>query len=199
MTPLKRSIPISHPALTGNEKKYVEECLQTTWISSIGRFIPEFERAFADFCSVEHAVACTSGTTALHLALMGLDVGHGDEVLVPSLTFVATANAVCYCGAKPVFVDCEPDTWNIDPRVIEQHISDKTKGIIVVHLYGHPVEMEPVLRVARRHGLFVLEDAAQAHGAEYQGRRVGGLADIAVFSFFGNKIVTTGEGGIGSL
>lgn len=127
---------------------------------------------------------------------MALGVGRGDEVIVPTLTFVATANAVKYCGARPVFVDSEPETWNMDPTLIEARVTPRTKGIIVVHLYGHPVDMDPVMSLARRHGLFVIEDAAEAHGAEYKGRRAGSIGDIATFSFYGNKIITTGEGGM---
>lgn len=192
----RKFIPLAHPVLSGNEKKYVEECLQTTWISSIGKFLPLFEERFAEFCGVEHAVSCNNGTAALHLALLGLGVRPGDEVIVPTLTFVATANAVRYCSATPVFVDSEPVTMNIDPEKIEAKITDRTKGIVAVHLYGHPAEMDPILKLARKRGLFVLEDAAEAHGAEWRGRRVGSIGDAATFSFFGNKIITTGEGGM---
>jgi perosamine synthetase len=189
-------IPVAAPDLSGNEKAYVLDCLDSTWISSSGKYLDRFEAGFAEFCGVRHAVACSNGTTALHLALVALGVGPGDEVIVPTLTFVATANTVTYCGAQPVFVDAEPDTWTIDPAAIEAKITPRTKGIIVVHLFGHPADMDPINALARRHGLFVLEDAAQAHGAEYRGRRAGSLSDIATFSFFGNKIVTTGEGGM---
>lgn len=192
----KRFIPVAAPVLQGNEKAYVLDCLESTWISSTGKYIEQFEAAFAEFCGVQQALSCSNGTTALHLALMALGIGPGDEVLVPTLTFVATANAVTYCGARPVFVDAEPNTWNINPALIEAQITPRTRGIIVVHLFGHPVDMDPVLSLASRHGLFVLEDAAQAHGAEYKGRRVGSLGDVATFSFFGNKIVSTGEGGM---
>jgi perosamine synthetase len=191
-----RFIPVAAPDLSGNEQQYVADCLHSTWISSTGSYIGRFEGAFAEFCGVKHAVSCSNGTTALHLAMLALGVGPGDEVIVPTLTFVATANAVAYCGARPVFVDSEPDTWNIDPTLIEAKIGSKTRGIIVVHLFGHPVDMDPILSMARRHGLFVVEDAAQAHGAEYKGRRVGSIGDVATFSFFGNKIITTGEGGM---
>jgi len=189
-------IPVAAPDLNGNEKAYVLDCLDSTWISSSGKYLDRFEAAFAEFCGVRHAIACSNGTTALHLALVALGVGPGDEVLVPTLTFVATANTVMYCGATPVFVDAEPDTWTIDPAAIEAKITPRTKGIIVVHLFGHPTDIDPINAIARRHGLFVMEDAAQAHGAEYRGRRAGSLGDIATFSFFGNKIVTTGEGGM---
>ena len=193
---MKRFIPVGAPALVGNEKAYVLDCLESTWISSSGQYVQRFETAFAEFCNVKHAISCCNGTVALHLALLALGVGPGDEVIVPTLTFVATANAVTYCGAQPTFVDSEPETWNLDPSLLEDLITPRTKGIIVVHLYGHPVDMDPVLVVARKRGLFVIEDAAEAHGAEYKGRRVGSLGDIATFSFYGNKIVTTGEGGM---
>ena len=189
-------IPVAAPALVGNERAYVMDCLETTWISSTGQYIDRFERAFAEFCGVKHAVSCSNGTTALHLALLALGVGPGDEVLVPTLTFVATANAVAYCGARPVFVDSDPHTWNIDPAALEEKITDRTRGIVAVHLFGHPADMPAISAVARRHGLFVLEDAAQAHGAECEGRRTGSLGDVAAFSFYGNKIITTGEGGM---
>jgi perosamine synthetase len=192
----KRFLPVAEPVLAGNEIAYVTDCLDTTWISSNGAYIERFERGFAEFCGVQHAIAVCNGTAALHVALLGLGIGPGDEVIVPTLTFVATANAVTYCGARPVFVDSEPETWNMDPALIEEKITPRTRGIIVVHLYGHPVDMDPVLAIARRHGLFVVEDAAEAHGAEYKGRRAGSLADAATFSFYGNKIITTGEGGM---
>jgi perosamine synthetase len=188
-------IPVAKPLLEGNEIKYVTECLETSWISSAGRFITEFEASFAKFCGVEHCIATNNGTTALHLALVAMGVGPGDEVIVPTLTYIASANAVSYCGATPVFADCDPRTMNIDPKSVAAKIGRKTKGILVVHLYGHPANMDPITDLAAQHGLFVLEDAAEAHGAEYKGRRVGSIGRCATFSFFGNKIVTTGEGG----
>jgi perosamine synthetase len=192
----REMIRVAHPVFLGNEKKYVQECLDAMWISAAGRFVGAFEQEFARFCGVEHAIACNTGTGALHLALMALDVGAGDEVIVPTLTYVATANAVRYCGATPVFVDSEPRTMNLDPEKIEEAISPRTKGIVAVHIYGHPADLHPIQQIAARHKLFVLEDAAQAHGARYWDRIVGGIGDVAMFSFFGNKIVTTGEGGM---
>ncbi|OYU70474.1 MAG: aminotransferase DegT [Alphaproteobacteria bacterium PA2] len=189
-------ISVAAPDLGGRETEYVMECMTSGWISSSGRFIADFEAAFAEFCGVKHAIAVNNGTTALHLALVALDLGPGDEVLVPDLTYIASANAVRYCGATPVFVDNDPRTFNLDPDLLEAKITPRTKGIIPVHLYGHPVDMDPVMEVARRHNLFVLEDAAEAVGATYKGRRVGGIGDCATFSFFGNKIITTGEGGM---
>jgi perosamine synthetase len=192
----KRFIPVAAPALVGNEKKYVMDCLDSNWISSNGQYVERFERAFAEFCGTRHAISCCNGTAALHVALLSLGVGPGDEVIVPTLTFVASANAVAYCGAKPVFCDSEHETWNLDPTLLEKQITAKTKGIIAVHLYGHPVDMDPVLDLAKRRGLFVIEDAAEAHGAVYKGRRVGSIGDMGTFSFYGNKIITSGEGGM---
>ncbi len=189
-------IPVSAPTLAGREKEYVLDCLNSTWISSNGKYIKTFESVFASFCGTQYAVSCCNGTVALHLALLGCGVKPGDEVLVPTLTFVATANAVTYCGATPVFVDSEPETWNMDPSLLEQQITERTKGIIVVHLYGHPADMDPILAVAKKYSLFVIEDSAEAHGAEYRGRKVGSIGNLGTFSFYGNKIVTCGEGGM---
>jgi len=192
----KRTIPVSAPMLVGNEKAYVIDCLDSTWISSAGSYVKKFESSFADFCGARHALSCCNGTVALHLALVALGVGPGDEVIVPTLTFVATANVVNYCGARPVFVDAEPDAWTMNPALIEEKITARTKGIIVVHLYGHPVDLDPILSLARRRGLFVVEDAAEAHGAEYKDSKVGALGEVGAFSFYGNKAITTGEGGM---
>ena len=188
-------IHIASPDLSGNEKLYVNECLDSTWISSVGHFITDFERAFAELCGARHAIATNNGTTALHLALAALGVGPGDEVIVPVLTYIATANAVRYCGAEPVFVDVEADTMNMDPRLFEAAITDRTRAVIPVDLYGHPADMTAISEIALRHGVVVLEDAAEAHGAELDGRRVGSFGRATAFSFFGNKILTTGEGG----
>ncbi|OPA80200.1 aminotransferase DegT [Paenibacillus selenitireducens] len=193
---MKKRYPIAIPVLNGNEKKYVTDCLDSTWISSNGSYIERFEQGFCDFCDTKHAISCSNGTTALHLALMAHGVERGDEVIIPTLTFVATANAVNYCGATPVFIDSEPDTWNINPELIETKITPRTKGIIVVHIYGHPVNMDPIMDIAQKHGLFVIEDAAEALGAEYKGKMIGSIGHSATFSLFGNKIITTGEGGM---
>jgi perosamine synthetase len=189
-------LQVSRPIFDGNEAQYLLECIESGWVSGNGRFVPLFEDSYARYCGVGHGVAVSSGTAALHLALLALGVGPGDEVILPTLTYVATANAVVYCGATPVFADCDPQTWTIDPESLEPLITARTRGLIVVHLFGHPANMDPILEIATRRGLFVLEDAAQAHGAEYKRRRVGGLGDAAIFSFFGNKIITTGEGGM---
>jgi perosamine synthetase len=192
----KRKVSVASAMLVGNEKAYVLDCLDSTWISSSGKYVERFESSFADFCQARHAISCCNGTVALHLALVALGVGPGDEVIVPTLTFIASANAVAYCGATPVFVDVEPDSWTIDASRIQEKITARTRGIIVVHLYGHPCDLDPILSLAQRHNLFVIEDAAEAHGAEYKGKKVGALADIGIFSFYGNKVMTTGEGGM---
>jgi len=189
-------IPIAEPAIGEGELKNVIEAVKSGWISSKGKFIEEFEKGFADYCEVRYGVATSNGTSALHLALASLGVGRGDEVIVPTLTFVATANAVTYCDAKPVFVDSHPEYWCIDPEKIEEKITKNTKAIIAVHLYGHPCDMDWIRDIAEDRELYVIEDAAEAHGAEYKGKKVGSLSDVSCFSFYGNKIITTGEGGM---
>jgi perosamine synthetase len=189
-------IPVAAPLLDGRETEYVLECMSTSWISSVGRFIGEFEDSFAKFCEVEHAVATNNGTTALHLALVALGLQPGEEVIVPTLTYVASANAVRYCDAIPVFVDNDIRSFNLDPDEVAAKITGRTRGIMAVHLYGHPADLDPILELAEKHGLFVLEDAAEAVGARYKNRIIGGHGTCAAFSFFGNKIITTGEGGM---
>lgn len=190
-----RRIPVAAPDLSGNEEAYVVEAIRSSWISSTGPFVDRFEREFAAACGTSAALGVCNGTVALHLALLALGVRSGDEVLVPALTYVATANAVRYVGGEPVFVDVDPATWCLDPAKIEASITRQTRGIIAVHLYGHPADMDAINRVAGIHGLWVVEDAAEAHFATYKGEPVGGLADIATFSFYGNKLITSGEGG----
>ena len=191
----KAMIPVAQPDLTGNEEKYVVDAIRSSWISSSGKYLDRFEREFAAACNADATLGVSNGTVALHLALMALDVRPGDEVLVPSLTYIATANAVRYVGAEPVFVDVDPDTWCIDPAKLEAAITRRTRGIIAVHLYGHPADMDAINHLAAVHGLWVVEDAAEAHFATYKGRVVGSLARCATFSFYGNKILTSGEGG----
>lgn len=191
-----KMIPVCEPALKGNELKYVTECVMDGWISSHGKFIQKFEESFAKFCGVKHAVACCNGTAAIHLALESHKIGSGDEVIIPSFTMIATANAVVYSGARPVLVDSEKGTWNIDPKKIGEKITPKTKAIMPVHIYGHPCDMDAINKIAKKHGLLVIEDAAEAHGAEYKGKRTGSLGDSAAFSFYSNKIISTGEGGM---
>lgn len=190
-----KKLPVAAADLTGNEEAYVVEAIRSSWISSSGEFVNKFEHVFSDKCMANHTIATCNGTVALHLALLALDVRPGDEVLVPSLTYVATANAVRYVGAEPIFIDVDPLTWCIDPSRIEDAITPRTKGIIAVHLYGHPADMDRINHLAAVHGLWVVEDAAEAHFATYKGKPVGGLANIGTFSFYGNKIITCGEGG----
>lgn len=189
-------IPVCEPYLNGNEREYVEDCLKTNWISSKGKYIEEFEEKFANYCDCKYGITTTSGTTALHLALATLNIGKGDEVIVPTFTMAASAFAVTYCGAKPIFVDCEPETYNINTDRIEEKITERTEAIMPVHIYGHPCDMEPILKLAMEYDLYVIEDAAEALGAEYRGRKVGGLSHISCFSFYANKMITTGEGGM---
>jgi len=189
-------IPVAEPKLGKKELEYVTNCIKTNWISSQGKYVGEFERKFSSYCGVRHGVAVSNGTVALHLALAALGIKKGDEVIVPNFTFIAPVNAVTYTGAKPVFVDSDKKTWNIDTNKIEEKITEKTKAIIPVHLYGHPCDMGPIMKIAKKHHLFVIEDCAEAHGAEYKGKKVGSFGDIGCFSFFGNKIITTGEGGM---
>lgn len=188
-------IPVASPDLSGNEETYVSEAIRSSWISSTGPFIERFEKEFSQLCNTKYTLGACNGTVALHLALLGLDVRTGDEVLVPSLTYIATANAVRYVGAEPVFVDVDPNTWCMDPQLLEASITRRTKGIIAVHLYGHPADMDSINHIAAVHGLWVVEDAAEAHLAQYKGQTVGNLSKIATFSFYGNKIFTCGEGG----
>lgn len=189
-------IPVYQPELSGNEKKYVNECLDTNWISAKGRFVKDFEKGIAEYLGVNHAVSVSNGTVALHLALMTLGIGKGDEVILPSLTYVASANAVTYTGATPVFADSLYESWQIDPADVERKITDKTKAIMVVHLYGQPCDMDAIMKIAKDHNLYVIEDCAEAFGSKYKGKCVGGFGDISAFSFYGNKTITTGEGGM---
>jgi perosamine synthetase len=192
----KPFIPISQPSIGPREKELVLDALDSGWVSSIGKYIDEFEEKFARYCGSQYALTVSNGTTGLHLAVASLGIGPGDEVIVPDLTFVATANAVAYTGAVPVLADVDPDTLCLDLASVKSLISPKTKAIMPVHLYGHPADMDALNAIADAHGIAVIEDAAEAHGAEYKGRRVGGLGKCAVFSFYGNKVITTGEGGM---
>ena len=192
-----KKIPVSEPYLTSLESEYVNSALKEGAISGFfGDYINRFEKEFADFCDVPYAVSCSNGTTALHLAAVALDIQRDDEVLVSTLTNMATFFAILYQGAKPIPIDIDPTTLNLDPALLEKKITPKTKAILVVHLFGHTVDMDPVMAVARKHGLKVIEDCAEAHGALYKGRKVGSIGDIGCFSFYANKIITTGEGGM---
>ncbi len=189
-------IPVSAPDISGNEKKYVNECIDSGWVSSIGHFVRRFEGEFSAYCGCQYGATANTGTAALHLALRALNIGPGDEVILPALTFASTANVVIYQGATPVFADSGIDDWNIDSDDYAALITPRTRAVIPVHLYGKPCNMPPLLAVAARHGVHVVEDCAEAHGATVNSTRVGAFGDIGCFSFYGNKIITTGEGGM---
>lgn len=189
-------IPVYKPSITEVEKAYVMKCLDEGWISSKGRFIEQFENEFREYVGSKHAVSVSNGTTALHTALLALGIGPGDEVLIPTLTYIASANAVTYTGAKPVFIDSDRHTWNIDPNKLQEAITSKTKAIMAVHLYGLPCDMAAINMIARMNGLYVIEDCAEAIGSKINGQHVGTFGDVSSFSFYGNKTITTGEGGM---
>lgn len=193
---MNKQIPVYKPYFSGKEKEYVNDCLDSTWISSKGKYINMFEQSFAQYINVRYGVAVTNGTVAVHLALLALGVGVGDEVIVPSLTYIATVNPVHYVGATPVFVDSLETTWQMDPNDIRAKITEKTRAIIVTHLYGHPCDMGEIVQIAHEKGVFLIEDCAEAIGTEFAGQKVGCFGDIGCFSFFGNKTITTGEGGM---
>ena len=195
LAPITR-IPLSEPTLGESEASYLHECVEENWVATNGRFVREFEALFAAIHECPAAVSTTSGTAALHLAMVELGLGPGDEVLIPALTFVATANVVLYVGATPIFVDVDPVTYTIDPSHAAAKINERTRAIIAVHLYGHPADMDALCALARAHGLAVVEDAAEALGACFRGRRCGTIGDIGCFSFNGNKLITAGGGGM---
>ena len=188
--------PVYQPSLTGNEKKYVNECLDTTLISSKGKFVSEFEKHFSNYIGVKNGTGVCNGTVAIHLALVALGLGEGDEVIVPTFTYIASANPILQVGAKPIFVDSKRDSWQVDPEDIKSKITPKTKALMIVHLYGHPCDMDAIMKIAKEHNLFVIEDCAEAIGSEYKGKKVGSFGDVSCFSFFGNKTITCGEGGM---
>lgn len=189
-------IPVNEPTIGQREREYVDECLTTGWISSAGTFIDRFESEFAAYCGVKHGIAVANGTVALQLAVSALDLEPGDEIIMPTFTIVSCALAAVYNGLVPVLVDSDPLTWCMDVSAVEARITSRTRAILPVHIYGHPVDMDPLSALAEKYGLATVEDAAEAHGATYRGRRCGGLGDVSCFSFYANKIVTTGEGGM---
>ncbi len=189
-------IPVNEPVISKEAIRNVNHALKTAWVSSAGEFVDKFENDFAKYLGVKYAVSVSSGTAALHVALLSLGIGPGDEVIVPAFTMAATWLAILYVRAVPVFVDCELDTYNIDVNLIEKKITKRTKAIIPVHIYGHSVDMDPIIKIARKYKLFVIEDAAEAHGALYKGKKCGSMGNVNCFSFYGNKIITTGEGGM---
>jgi perosamine synthetase len=189
-------IPVNQPLLSGREKELLAECIDTGWISSDGPFVKKFEEQFSSFIGVDYGIAVNNGTAALETALFAAGLSKGDEIIMPAFTIISCALAAIRLGAVPVLVDAEPETWNMDTSQIESRITPKTKAIMPVHIYGHPVDMEPILEIAEKYNLIVIEDAAEVHGAEYKGQRCGSIGDISVFSFYANKIITTGEGGM---
>lgn len=209
---MSKRIPLSEPVMAGNEWEYVKECIDTGWVSSAGKFVDAFAEKFAEYLETSHAVPIVNGTAALHISLVALGLRPDEEVLVPTLTFAATANVVIYCGANPVFMDVEKDTLGLDPQKVEDFLTKgcdwrdgclvnratdrDVGGIIPVHLYGHPVDMAPILELAEKYNLFVVEDATEALGSKYRNRFAGTLGEVGAFSFNGNKLITTGGGGM---
>lgn len=193
---MDKFIPVCEPMLAGNELEYVTDAVTTGWISSAGKYVTEFEKQFAAYSDCKYGVAVCNGTVALHLALVALGIGEGDEVIVPTFTMIASAFAVCYTGAKPVFVDADPNTWNIDVTKIEEKITPRTKAIMPVHIFGQMCDMDAIQALADKHNLLIIEDAAEAHGATWCGRKAGSCSHVGCFSFFANKNITTGEGGM---
>jgi len=189
-------IPVNEPLLNGNEKKYLIECIDTGWISSEGPFVKEFEEKFSAKVGRKYGIAVCNGSAALDVAVAALGLKEGDEVIMPTFTIISCANAIIRAGAIPVLIDSDPYTWNMDVNQIESRITSKTRAIMVVHIYGLPVDMDPVFRIAKKHGLKIIEDAAEAHGQTYKGKPCGSFGDISAFSFYPNKHVTTGEGGM---
>ena len=193
---MKLKIPVAEPSIGEEELELVSEAVRSGWVSSKGKFIEEFEENFAKCIGVKYVIATSNGTSALHLALTALGFGHKDDVIIPTLTFASVANTIIYTRAKPILIDSHPEYWCINPEKIENKIGKRTKAIIPVHLYGHPCDMDAIMKIAKKHNLYVIEDCAEAHGAQYKGKMVGSFGDVACFSFYGNKIITTGEGGM---
>ena len=189
-------LPIYQPSLSGNEKLYVNQCLDTNWISSKGEFINRFETSFAQYINTPYATSVSNGTVALHFALLAIGISPGDEIIVPSLTYVASVNTIIQAGAIPVFVDSLAGTWQIDPTDVQRKITSKTRAIMAVHLYGHPCDMSSLVNICKEHQLLLIEDCAEALGSFFHDQHVGTFGDVATFSFFGNKTITTGEGGM---
>ena len=190
------TIPVNEPLFEGREKELLCECIDTGWISSDGRFVTLFEEMFSDYIGVKHGIAVCNGTAALELAVACLGLEQGSEVIVPTFTIISCINAIVRNGLVPVLVDAERNTWNMDVNKVEERISARTKAIMPVHIYGHPTDMDPLKKLAEKHDLIIIEDAAEAHGALYRGKKCGSMGQVSVFSFYANKIITTGEGGM---
>ena len=193
---MMKAIPVNTPLLSGNELKYLTECIETGWISSEGPFIQRFEEQFASYTDRKFGIAVSNGSAALDIAVKALGLGPGDEVIMPAFTIISPAQSVVTAGARPVLTDCEPDTWNMDVGQVEAKITGRTKAILVVHIYGLPVDMDPILELCRKYNLLLIEDAAEMHGQTYKGQKCGSFGDISIFSFYPNKLITSGEGGM---
>ncbi|MFC1920724.1 DegT/DnrJ/EryC1/StrS family aminotransferase [Chloroflexota bacterium] len=193
---MSEMIPVNEPIFTGNEKKYLNQCIDEGWISSEGPFVREFEDKFSAYLGLEHGIAVCNGTAALETAVAAAGIGKGDEVIMPAFTIISCALGIIRCGATPVLVDSEPETWNMDTSRIEARITENTRAIMPVHIYGHPVYMDTVMELAEKYNLVVIEDAAEVHGAEYKGKKAGSIGHAGCFSFYANKIITSGEGGM---
>jgi len=191
-----KDIPVNTPLIGEKEKELLVQCIDTGWISSEGPFISEFENKFSSYIGRSYGIACSNGSAALDLAIAALRIGKGDEVILPTFTIISPALSIIRSGAKPVLVDSDPLTWNLNVEQIEQKITNKTKAILVVHIYGLPVDMDPVLDICKRYGLYLIEDAAEVHGQTYKNKKCGSFGDISTFSFYPNKHITTGEGGM---
>ena len=189
-------IPVNTPLLSGNELKYLTECIETGWISSEGPFVTDFENKFSMYCERKHGIAVANGSAALDIAIKALGIGIGDEVIVPTFTIISPVQSIVTSGAIPVLIDSDPETWNIDVNKIEQKITSKTKAILIVHIYGLPVDMNPVIKLCNKYNLMLIEDAAEMHGQFYNDKICGSFGDISIFSFYPNKHITTGEGGM---
>ena len=193
---MKKVIPIFKPIIAGNEKKYLQECVETEWFSARGPFVKRFEDKLSNYIGMKYGISTSNCTVALHLALKALDIGLGDEVICPALTFISPIHMVKLSGAKPVLVDIEEDTWNIDPEKVKESITNKTKAILVIHAFGHSAKMDKILNIAKENNLYVIEDVAEALGATFEDKNLGSMGHVSCFSFFANKIITSGEGGM---
>ena len=196
MIDLKKKINVCEPLITKNAKKYINDCIDSEWISSAGKYLEDFEKKWSNYCGSDEGIAVTNGTSALQVAFKSLNLQSGDEVIMPSFTIISCATAIIEAGGKPVLVDCYPDTWCLNIEQMKEKINNRTKAILVVHMFGHPAEMDPIIKIVKRHNLYLVEDAAEAHGATYNNKRVGSFGDLACFSFYANKLITTGEGGM---
>lgn len=193
---IMKPIPVNTPLLKGNELKYVSECITSGWISSEGPYVAEFEEKFSAYNNRAYGIAVSNGSAALDIAIKALNIGKDDEVILPTFTIISPAQSIINSGASPVLVDSDPATWNMDVNQIEAKITSKTKAILVVHIYGLPADMDPIIALAKKHKLFIIEDAAEMHGQTYKGQKCGSFGDLSIFSFYPNKLITTGEGGM---